>query len=303
MSLEKKHIGTHIKEYTLIALCALLLAFSYILFITPNDFAPAGLNGAAAMVQHLFGFSIGYFSLIVNIPLCIFACFFVTREFGIKSLVFSFIYSVAYLGLQHLDARFDLFSSVIYDAGGHDTIFPCIIAGVISGFVYGTCFRMNASTGGVDIVSKSISVKKPTINFFWTTFTINACVAFTSLFVYRTDTGDLSYRPVCLCMLYCFISSFMGNVILRGGKTAYQFIIVTPHSHELEAEILEKLHHSATRLHGEGIYSDSDREVLMCVVNKHQIVDVENILKKYPDTFAYVETVNQTFGNFKKIRK
>ena len=28
----------------------------------------------------------------------------------------------------------------------------------------------------------------------------------------------------------------------------------------------------------------------------------QNIIKKYPDTFTYVETVNETLGNFKKIK-
>ncbi len=298
MALEKKRIGTYIGEYVMICICAVLLALAYIIFITPNKFAPAGLNGIATMIQYKCGFSIGYFSLIINIPLCIFACFFVGREFGIKSLIFSLVYSLSYLGFQKLD-----FSSFTYDAGGHDTIFPCLIAGMIGGFVYGTCFRMNASTGGTDIVAKSISKKKPMLNFFWVTFIINASVAFASLFVYTNANGSISYQPVCLCILYCFISSFMGNFILRGTKTAYQFIIVTPHSDEIEREILETLKHSATRIRGKGIYSETDREVLMCVVNKHQIVEFENILKKYNNTFAYVETVNQTFGNFKRVKK
>ncbi len=296
---ERKDVKTKIGEYTMICICALLLSMAYILFITPNSFAPAGLNGVATMIQYKCGFSIGYFSLIINIPLCIFAFFFVGREFGIKSLVFSLVYSLSYLGFQQIDAL----KKIAYDAGGHDTIFPCLIAGMISGFVYGSCFRMNASTGGTDIVAKSISKKKPLLNFFWVTFFINACVSFASLFVYRAADGGISYKPVCLCILYCFISSFMGNFILRGYKTAYQFIIVTPHSEEVEKDILETLKHSATRIHGKGIFSDSDRDVLMCVVNKHQLVDFENILKKYSDTFAYVETVNQTFGNFKKVKK
>ncbi len=298
MSLNKKAVFTSATEYLAICLCAVLLAFSYILFITPNSFAPAGLNGIATMIQYKCNFSIGYFSLLINIPLCIFAWFFVGRDFGIRSLLFCLVYAFTYLGLQQID-----FTAIAYNAGGHDTIFPCLIAGMISGFVYGMCFRVNASTGGTDIVAKSISTKKPQLNFFWITFTINACVAFSSLFIYRAADDGISYKPVCLCMVYCFISSFIGNYILRGTKTAYQFIIVTPHSDEIEKEILEKLHHSATRIHGQGIYSDADREVLMCVVNKHQMVEFENILKKYNDTFAYVETVNQTFGNFKKVKK
>ena len=42
---------------------------------------------------------------------------------------------------------------------------------------------------------------------------------------------------------------------------------------------------------------------MICIVNKHQLVDFENILKKYPDTFAFVETVDETIGNFSQTRR
>ncbi len=289
----------NIVDYSAICVVAALLALIYHLFIVPNRFAPAGLNGIATMVQYKLGFSIGYFSLIINIPLCIFAYFCVNKEFAIKSLTFCLTYSGVYLLL----GQFDL-SAIQYNANDVDTIFPCLIAGLFGGFTYGTCVRLNASTGGTDIVSKAISQKKPMLDFFWITFTINAIVAFVSLFVYGTD-GDgfqLDYKPACLCILYCFMSSFLGGRILQGHKTAYKFIVITRHAEELEEDILKHLHHSATRLYGKGVYSEDDKVVLLCVVNKHQIADFKNILKKYPGTFTLIETVNETVGNFKKIK-
>ncbi len=289
----------NILDFSLICVIAILFALMYQLFIIPNRFAPAGLNGIATMVQYKLGFSIGYFSLIINIPLCIYAYFRVNKEFAVRSLVFCLAYSLSYLLFQKLDL-----SAVQYNAEGIDTIFPCLIAGLFGGFTYGMCVRLNASTGGTDIVSKAISNKKPMFDFFWVTFIINAIVAFISLFVYGTD-GDtfvLDYRPACLCILYCFMSSFLGRRILQGYKTAYKFMIITRHAEELEEDILKHLHHSATRLYGKGIYSEDNKEILMCVVNKHQIVDFKNILKKYPGTFTFIETVNETVGNFKKIK-
>ncbi len=294
-----KSVKKKVAEYIAICLLAVLFAFMYQLFIIPNRFAPAGLNGIATMIQYKLGFSIGYFSLIINVPLCIYAYFCVNKEFAVRSLAFCLAYSGSYLLFQQLD-----FSAIVYDAQGIDTIFPCLIAGLFGGFTYGSCVRLNASTGGTDIVSKAISTKKPMLDFFWVTFIINAIVAFVSLFVYGTD-GDtfvLDYKPACLCILYCFMSSFLGGRILQGHKTAYKFMIITRHAEALEADILKYLHHSATRLYGKGIYSEDNKEILMCVVNKHQIVDFKNILKKYPDTFTFIETVNETVGNFKKIK-
>ena len=128
-----------------------------------------------------------------------------------------------------------------------------------------------------------------------------ACSSNIRCFVYA-ESGALNYKPACLCMLYCFVSSFIGNTMLKGYKSAYNFTIITPHPEELEKEIIEKLHHSATRIQGQGIYSNGEKTVLICLVNKHQLVDFEGIIKKYPETFAFAEQVTQTFGNFKKIK-
>ena len=287
--------------YLFVILAAILLAFTYQLFIIKNNFAPAGINGIATMIQYKTGFSIGYMSLIINVPLCILAYFFVNRDFAKKSLLFCLVYSFVYLGLQQIG-----FTDFQYDAGGHDTIYPVIISGTLGGLVYGMCARHNASTGGTDIVSKYISIKKPYLNFFWVTLTLNAIVAVISFFVYaKPDTsGGMSYdyKPVCLCIIYCFISTFLGNVIIQGSKQAYKFTVITTHAQEISDDVLYTLHHGATKLKAVGAYQNQEKDVLICVVNKHQVVDFQDILKKYDNTFSFVENVGNTFGNFAKVK-
>ncbi len=288
-------------SYILICLIAILLAFNYQLFIVKNGFAPAGLNGIATMIQHKTGFSIGYMSLIINIPLCVLAYIFVDKQFAKRSLCFCLVYSFVFLYLQK--SNLEAFQ---YNAQGHDTVFPVILSGVISGFVYGLCMRNNASTGGTDIVSKYISKKRPHMNFFWVTFTLNAIVAVASFFVYAEPdiSGTLiyNYKPVCLCILYCFISSFLGSYIIKGTKTACKFTVITTHAEEITKEIQLTLKHGSTEIQALGSFSHDEKTVLLCVVNNHQIYDFNNILKKYDNTFAFSETVNETVGNFKKIK-
>ena len=62
-----------IRSYSLVAVLAIVMALSYQLFVFPNAFAPAGINGLATMVQYLFDFSIGYMSLLINLPLILLA--------------------------------------------------------------------------------------------------------------------------------------------------------------------------------------------------------------------------------------
>lgn len=299
--MQKRKIRALLLDSAFMAVLAFLFALNYELFILKNHFAPAGINGIATMIQYKSGFSIGYFSLIINIPLCIFAFFCINREFAVKTFVFSIIYSVSILILETIDlSRFQ------YDAQGVDTIYPVLIAGAAGGFVYGLAFRRNSSTGGADIIAKFVSKKNPLLNFFWINFAINAVIAAISFFVYAVpgEDGALVYdfKPVCLCLLYCLLSSIVGNAIIRGSKSAYKFTVITSHADELDADILDKLRHSATRIQATGAYSNSSRQVVICVVNRRQLVEFKDILKKYDDTFAFVETVNETIGNFSKVK-
>ncbi len=286
-------------DYVVIVFLAVLLAADYVFFIVPNRFAPAGVGGIATMIEYKTGFSIGFITLIVNVPLSIFAFFYIDRDFALKTFFYAVAYSVAYFILGKVVPN-----SVKYDAEGIDTIFPCLIAGMISGLVYGLSFRRNSSTGGFDVVSKFISKKHPTLNFFWVSFFINAVIAIASLFVYgETANGfKLDYKPVCLCLLYIFLSNFIGNQILKGSNTAYKFTVITTKAEEIEKEVIKTLKHSATRIEGQGIYTDEEKKILICVVNKHQIVQFKKILYRHGETFTFVETVNETVGNFKKIR-
>lgn len=296
-----KKIISKAKEYAFVIVLGAVLALDYRLFIVENNFAPAGINGIATMIQYKCGFSIGYMSLIINVPLCVFAFFFIDKKYAAKTLTFCVAYSLFYLFMGSWDIQ--RFKYVAADTD----VFPAVIAGAICGVVSGFLYKASASTGGTDVVSKFLSIKKPQWNFFYVTFVINAAVAVASLFVYadineKTSEIALNYLPVCKCIAYAFISNFIGNLILRGCKTACKFIVVTTHAEEINDEIIAKLKHTSTRIVGYGGYSQQEKSILLCVVNKHQMVDFQSIIKKYDNTFAVAENVNETVGNFKKIK-
>lgn len=288
-------------DYIVIIGVAIAMALNYQLFIVENHYAPAGINGIATMIQYKTGFSLGYFSLIVSIPLCVAAVFIVSRQYAARTFCFSVFYSCSYIFFNNIDI-----SAFKYNANGQNMIFPVIISGTVSGLIYAVLFQRNSSTGGSDVISKFLSVKKPEFNFFWVMFAINAAVAAASFFVYAKtgENGEIEYDylPVCLCIMYCFISSFVGNYFIKGTKRAYEFTVVTAHPDEIAGRIQKELRHSCTKLSAIGTYTGQYKDMLICVVNKHQINDFKNILTQYDDTFAFSEVVNDTFGNFKRIR-
>ena len=109
-----------------------------------------------------------------------------------------------------------------------------MVAGAISGAVGGTVIRQNGSTGGTDIVAAWVRKKYPEASFVWVIFCLNASVAALSFFVY-----GYRFEPVILCLIYCYLTSSISDRILKGGKTALKFEIVTqdPQAHSRAAPL------------------------------------------------------------------
>ena len=87
-----------------------------------------------------------------------------------------------------------------------------------------------------------------------------------------------------------------------GGKDALKVEMITAHPDEITQHVIRDLRHSATIIHAEGGYSHQGKTMLICIINKHQITEFTKIISQYPDTFACVSSVNETLGNFKKIK-
>ncbi len=290
----KQRSGSELISAGAMVLCAVLMGFNYELFIFPNAFAPAGLNGLATMVQYLFHFSIGYFSVLINIPLLLIAWRRVDKVFARRTLLFVLSFSATTLLLRNMD-----FSAVAYHTEtGTSAILGPVAAGVINGAIYTVALRSNGSTGGTDILAALIRSRHPEASLVWLIFALNAVVAAISYFVY-----GYKFEPVILCLIYCYLSSRISNDLLKMGNRALKFEIVTDDAKTLGQVLMSELHHGVTLLHAVGMYSSKEKDMLICVVNRHQVVDFHNILARFPGSFAYVSDVNETMGEFRRARK
>lgn len=278
--------------YLVIVGIAMVAALNYELFIFPNNFAPAGLNGLCTMIQFMTGISVGYLSLLINIPLAIMVFFCVSKPLAIRSMVYVATFSFSLLVLDKLPLE----PFVYVTDNGTSTILGPMVAGLIFGACYSVLLRVCAYSGGTDFVASVIHKHHPEKNFIYVSFTLNALVALLSYFVY-----GYKIEPVILCILYCYLSSSVSDHLLRSGRSAIRFEIITDYPKELSNAIIHRLHHSATLIPAVGMYHGQEKNLLICVVNKTQISALTTILQEYPNTFAVMSSVNEVVGNFKHL--
>ena len=280
--------------YFVIAAVALLAALNYELFVFPNAFAPSGLNGICTMIQYVSGISVGYLSLLINIPLALIVYLKVSKPIAARSMVYVVVFSVGLLVFDKVDLSAFAYST----ANGTSHILGPLTAGLIMGYIYGILMKASAYTGGTDFVAAIIHNKNPEKSVYGLSFVMNALVAVASYFVY-----DFKMEPVLLCILYSFASSTMAERFLKNGRSAVRFEIVTNYPDEISREIISKLHHTATVFPAKGMYNGKEVDIVMCVVNNSQVGILSQIVKNYPHTFAIMSQVTEVVGNFRHYSK
>jgi len=278
--------------YLVIVMVALASAVNYELFVFPNQFAPSGLNGICTMIQHITGISVGYLSMLINLPLALWCYIEVSKPVALRSMVYVGVFSVGLVILDHVDLSMFAYAT----ENGTSKILGPLVAGVIQGYVYSVLMKASSYSGGTDFISAIVHKRNPQKSVLGMSFTINVFIAITSYFVY-----DYKMEPVILCILYSFMSSTVGERVMKSGREAICFEIITDYPNEISQEIIQKLNHSTTLIPARGMYSGRETNMLICVVNKTQAAAVSRIVRSYPHTFAVMDPVSEVMGNFKNM--
>ena len=280
--------------YFVIVFVALMSAVNYELFVFPNQFAPAGVNGICTMIQYIWGINVGYLSLIINVPLALWCYFEVSKPVALRSMVYVVVFSVGLVLLDYVDLSAFAYST----ENGTSKILGPLVAGIIQGYVFSILVKASAYSGGTDFISAIIHKRDPNKSVFAMSFVINTCVAIVSYFVY-----GYQMEPVILCILYSFMSSTVADRQMKAGREAVCFEIITDYPVELSKEIIRRTGHTTTMIPAKGMYTGKERNMLICVVNKTQAGTLARIIREYPNTFAVMDPVSEVMGNFKKLSK
>ena len=287
-----------IKTLLLDLLCAigagLVVGTAYHFFQNSNGFAPGGVGGLATITHHLLSDRVSWSVLMVafNLPIFVLVSAIIDRKLGSMLIVYMLVQSFT-------PQLYDLLGAKPYclanNAADFNVVFACIATGVISGFGFSLMLRRFGASGGTYGISALIRHYHPELNIAYVSFIMDASVVCIAFFVY-----GMRVTPVICTLLNLFIANVIVDHGLSGLKNGYKFEIVTSHPEELSAELIRRLHRGVTEIRVHGVYSNTDRYMLVCVVNKRQIGDMMRIIKQFPDTFASFGKVNEVFGNFKR---
>ena len=273
-----------IMRYVYITLTALIYATGIALFLNPNQLAPGGISGMAIILKEIFPIlpGVGMLIFVLNIPVMIVGAW----KFGIK-----FILATVYT-LVVSSVMIDVLPIVLkMDAVTTDPMLAAVAGGALFGVSIGIMFRLETTTGGLDVIVKIIRQKKPHIKTGQIYLLLDLFVLVASALAFKNVEVAL-YAGVAIV-----VSTTVMNKALYGSDEATLVYIISEKRKTIASRMLEEVDVGVTFIQGMGAYNGEPTEVIMCVMRKQTLIKVRNIVKQTDaEAFMIVSSANEVFG-------
>ena len=271
-------------EYAYIIAGSFILAFGINVFLVPIKISTGGVSGIATILFHVFKIPLSITTLVINLVLF---------AFGYKTLDKSSIVKTL-AGIVLLSAFLQLTS--YWGSYSDDMMIASIFGGVLVGIGVGLAVLKDASTGGSDFAAIMLHKKIPYISVATFILIIDATIIITSGIVFR------DYTIMFYSVLSLYISTKVTDLILVRGDFAKSVYIISEKSDEISQKIMSGLVRGVTGIYSKGLYNNSDRMTLLCVVKSPELPKLIEIVKEIDkNAFVIVSEAREVLGEgFKK---
>ena len=267
-----------IKEYIIVALACVVMAFNINYFFVGNKLAEGGVSGLSLIIHYLSNIDVSYLYFALNIPLIILAYIFLGKNFLLKTLFATFVLSVFLKVFASFSEPLD------------DILLAAIFGGAINGIAIGIVFYAGGSTGGMDIVAKIVNK--------YTGIPISRILLATDFIVLSIVAVIFGKVIFMYTLISLVISSKMIDIIQVGIYSAKGVTIITTKEDEIRKRIMEETKRGITLIDAKGGYTQKEIGMLYCVVGQYQLIRVKTIVKEVdPSAFMIVADVHEVIGN------
>lgn len=265
----------------------LIMSISINMFLNPHNIAPGGLTGVSIIINSLTGLPIWLINISFDIPLFILAFKILSKKDAFKT----------FLGIIFLTSSLKITENLAYLDVTDDVLLASISGAIILGISLGLIFRINGSTGGTDLIGILANKFFPSISVPMLMGFADGTVVLLSGIVSKNIEIAL-YSAIAL-----YIIVKVSDIMVEGINTSSSFTIISDKYREIGMEITEELGRGATILKGSGFYTDKEKNVLLVVVSKKQVITLKKLVKNIdPDAFIIITDIFEALGEgFKKI--
>lgn len=275
-----------LREIAGVSAGVLLTALGLDMFLIPNKIAAGGVSGIATIMYYLINVPVGLAMLFLNVPLFAAGIYRLGLRFGFRSLFGTVALSVA------VDAL-----APFLPAPTQDILLAGLFGGVLVGLGLGLVFRFNGTTGGTDLAAALLRTYTGA-NIGQMLFLVDAAVVIAAGVVFQ------SAELAMYALITIFVTAWVIDLVQEGFSYTKAFLIISGRPSEIEAAIVRGLNRGATAWPAKGVYTGTEREIILSVVNRSEVSRLKDIVYETdPRAFVILADVHEVLGEgFKQYR-
>lgn len=258
-----------------------LAALAVHFFLIPSKLIVGSITGLSIVISKLSGIPVSALTFIINCFLLILAYFLIGKEFGLKTVYTGLILSP---WLWLFETHFPVSASLM-----GETWFDLLCFVLILSFVQSILFRINASTGGLDIIGKIINK--------YLHLDIGKSIAIGGALICSTAFFINDFRLVVVGLIGTWINGLVINHFTDGFTSRKRVHIITNESEKIREFILHDIHRGVTIFNIEGGYSRKNMFMLEVILTNDEFGNLMAYIRKEKiKTFITADNVSEIYG-------
>lgn len=261
-----------------------IMAAAVTWFYEPQGLVTGGVTGLSIIIKHLTesvipgGVPLGVSTLLLNLPVFVWAYVQRGRKFLVRTLFSTVCLSVWLTVLP------------VYGAQRQDYLLSAIAGGILTGTGIGLVLQAKSTTGGADLLAVLIRRHMPHRTVVEILLVLDAAVVLSGF-------GVFGAVAAMYALIAVYITSRVSDRLTEGVKFAKGAFVITDRQKQVAGAVMERLHRGVTALPATGMYSETSRGMLYCIVSSKQLVRLKEIVYETdPHAFITVTDVREVLG-------
>ena len=282
----------HLKDWSLVTLGNLLVAFSFSFFLDPNNLVIGGTTGLATILRELFSIDPSITALVINTALLIVGLFLLGKEFFIKTVYSTLVFPVM---IKLLNLLYNLITpkgEVLIS----DPMLVILFSSLILGIGIGLVLRQGGTTGGTEVGQK-ILFKYMHIPFSVSLFLIDGVIILLGALLIKEEGQFMDFHMVLYAVIFAYISGLVMDQIVFSGFNSRAVNIISDKNEEIKQRILNDFERGVTEVKVVGGYTNNDKTKLVCLLSSNEFYKLKGIIHEIdPNAFFYVVRASEVSG-------
>ena len=225
-------------------------------FLLSSRFIDGGVTGISMLLADVLGWPLSLLILIINIPFIAVGYRQIGRAFAIKSI----------LGIAGLAV---CLAFVKYPDVTPDKLLTAVFGGFFIGAGIGLAIRGGAVLDGTEIAALLVSKSSHLLR-------VGDVILILNVFIFSAAAFLLGIESALYSILTYFAASKTVDFLIHGVDEYTAVIIVSGRSEEIRQTIVRDLERGVTIYKGRGGLSDTEQDILFCVVTRLEIGRIKN---------------------------